>query len=151
MKDHVIGTMRRNKREITLEFLPHKTQAVNSALFGYQKEATLVSFLPKKNKEVVLLSTMHDAGLNRQRTQKPEIVLDYNPTKGEDTVDQICGTYTVAQVMRWPLVVFYALLDITCINAQILFSSNKNNTQEYRKTFLKKLALGLMQQHLEET
>ena len=40
---------------------------------------------------------MHDAGLTEEETQKPETVLDYNATEGRvDTVDQMCGTYTVA-------------------------------------------------------
>lgn len=50
----------------------------------------------------------------------------------------------------WPLVVLYALLDVKGINTQILFSLNKNNTQEYRRIFLKKLALGLMQHILRK-
>lgn len=44
----ILGTMRKNKREIPVEFLPHKTRAVTSSLYGFQKEATLVSFVPKK-------------------------------------------------------------------------------------------------------
>ena len=56
-------------------------------MFGFQKHATLVSFTPKKNKSVVLLSTMHrDAAVDAE-TKKPEIIYFYNSTKGGiDTV-----------------------------------------------------------------
>lgn len=148
----ILGTMRKNKREIPVEFLPHRKRAVNSALYGFQKEATLVSFVPKKNKAVILLSTMHDSGVTDEATQKPEIILDYNATKGAvDTVDQMCGSYSVARkTRRWPLVIFYALLDITGINAQILFYSNQSNRKEPRRIFLKNLAFSLMKPHLKE-
>lgn len=52
--------MRKNKAEIPKEFLPDKTQQAGSVLFGFQKDMTLVSFVPKKNKAVILLSSMHD-------------------------------------------------------------------------------------------
>ncbi|KAF2889468.1 hypothetical protein ILUMI_16705, partial [Ignelater luminosus] len=39
-----LGTMRQNKREIPPDFLPDKKRKVHSVLFGFQKEATLVSF-----------------------------------------------------------------------------------------------------------
>jgi len=65
-------------------------------MFGFQNQVTLVSFKPKKNKSVVLQSTMHhDASVDTE-TKKPEIVYFYNSTKGGvDTVDQVCGNYSV--------------------------------------------------------
>lgn len=148
----LIGTMRKNKREIPTEFLTHKNREVDSVLFGYQKDATLVSYIPKKNKTVFLLSTMHDAGVIDKEINKPEIVLDYNATKGAvDTADQMCGSYSVARISRrWPLVVFYSLLDIAGINTQILYSFNENNTKQFRRLFLKSLALNLMKPHFVE-
>ncbi|KAF2886770.1 hypothetical protein ILUMI_19403 [Ignelater luminosus] len=52
-----LGTMRQNKREIPPDFL----RKVQSVLFDFQKEATLVSFVPKQNKLVILLPTMYDS------------------------------------------------------------------------------------------
>ncbi|XP_035205515.1 uncharacterized protein LOC118180546 [Stegodyphus dumicola] len=44
-----VGTLRKNKREIPLEFLPHKGRPVHSSLFGFKnKELTLTSYVPKK-------------------------------------------------------------------------------------------------------
>ena len=55
----VIGTLKKNKREILAEFLPNKQKPISSSMFDFQKHATLISFTPKNNKSVVLLSTMH--------------------------------------------------------------------------------------------
>ena len=35
---------------------------LNSSKFGYSKECLLVSYVPKKNKNVLMLSTMHKQG-----------------------------------------------------------------------------------------
>lgn len=61
----------------------------------------MVSYVPKKGKAVVLISTMHDEGLIDEETGKPQIILDYNMTKGGvDTVDQLGGTYSVSRTTR---------------------------------------------------
>ncbi|KAJ8877104.1 hypothetical protein PR048_021556 [Dryococelus australis] len=46
----VTGTLRGNKPQIPAEFLPQKDRPVNSSLYGFTKELTLVSFVPKKKK-----------------------------------------------------------------------------------------------------
>lgn len=95
---------------------------------------------------------MHDTGVIDLETQKPEIILDYNATKGGvDTVDQMCGTYAVKRISRrWPLIIFFSIMDMAGINAQILFNSNLNNPNYPRRIFLKNLSLALMKPYLEE-
>lgn len=47
----VVGTIRKNKREIPPIFVRTKIKHVNSSLFGYGKtfiDTTLLSFVPKK-------------------------------------------------------------------------------------------------------
>ncbi|KAJ8939496.1 hypothetical protein NQ318_022551 [Aromia moschata] len=44
----VVGTLKKNKREIPPEFQPQKQRVVESSLFGFQKEKTLVSYVPRK-------------------------------------------------------------------------------------------------------
>ncbi|CAF1609749.1 unnamed protein product [Adineta ricciae] len=79
-----------------MEFLSDKTREVGSSLFGFDANLTLVSFVPKKNKAVLLLSSKHHDNHVDKKTGKPIIVLDYNKTKGAvDTVDQMCHKYTV--------------------------------------------------------
>lgn len=44
-----VGTMRRNKREIRKEFLPARSRPVQSSSFGFVRDKTLVSYVPKRN------------------------------------------------------------------------------------------------------
>ena len=97
----VVRTLKKNKREIPAEFLPNKQKSISSSMFNFQKHATLVSFTPKKNKSVVLLSTMHHDAAVDAETKKSEIIHFYNSTKGGvDIVDQLCGNYSVSRRTR---------------------------------------------------
>ena len=79
----LLGTMKKNKREIPPEFLPTKARQPGESMFGFQKDKVLlVSFVPKRNKAVILVSSMHDSAVMDEATKKPEIILDYNMTKG---------------------------------------------------------------------
>jgi hypothetical protein len=95
----LIGTLRKNKSEIPIEFQSNKNREVGSSLFGFQDGLTLVSFVPKQNKAVLLLSSKHHDNQVDNKTGKPIIILDYNKTKGAvDTVDQMCHKYTVKNI-----------------------------------------------------
>lgn len=69
----------------------------------------MTSYVPKKNRSVVLLSTVHnDTAIVETLKNKPEIVVYYNKTKGGvDTVDKLVRTYTAKrQTRRWPFAFF---------------------------------------------
>ncbi|XP_030752697.1 piggyBac transposable element-derived protein 4-like [Sitophilus oryzae] len=148
----ILGTMKKNKVEIPAEFLPHKARKVGSSLFGFKDNITIVSHVPKKNKAVILLSTMHDAREVDPETGKPIILLDYNRTKGGvDTVDQKCASYSTQRMTkRWSLALFFRFLDIAGINAEVIFKANNPEKGEKRKSFLTNLAFGLMEDHMKE-
>ncbi|CAF4863247.1 unnamed protein product [Pieris macdunnoughi] len=55
----MVGTLRKNKPEIPKCFLPEKKRETTSSIFGFQKDMTLCSYVPKPRKAVLLLSTMH--------------------------------------------------------------------------------------------
>jgi hypothetical protein len=77
--------------------------------------------------------------------------MDYNSTKdGVDTVDKMCATYTVSRITkRWPCVIFYSLMNIAGINAQVLYAFSKpNDAPNRRRIFLKNLSMSLMKEHL---
>ncbi|CAF3579688.1 unnamed protein product [Rotaria sp. Silwood1] len=95
----LIGTLRKNKSEIPMEFLSNKNREVGSSLFGFQDGLTLVSFVPKYNKAVLLFTSKHHDSQVDKQTGKPIVILDYNKTKGAvDTVDQLCHRYTVKRI-----------------------------------------------------
>ena len=92
----LLGTMRRNKPDIPKKFAIGKNREVGSSLFGFSHRQTLVSYVPKKNKSVILLSTMHDDNKVDEATGKPEIILEYIATKtAVNRVDQLCHNYSV--------------------------------------------------------
>ena len=97
-----VGTMKQNKKEIPTEFKPAKQRPEYSSLFGFTKELALMSYVPRKNKSVVLLSSLcHDPAIFDD-TGKPEIIEYYNNTKG--AVDQMCTRYNVQPAnRRWTM------------------------------------------------
>ena len=146
----VVGTLKKNKREIPAKFLPNKQKTIFSSMFGFQKHATLVSFTAKKNKSVVLLATMHrDAAVDAE-TEKPGIIYFYNSTKGGiDTVDQLYGNYSVSRrTRRWPLYIFFHFVKIAGVIGQILYNNSVDAIQN-RRQFFKNLTMSLMKPHLQ--
>jgi len=61
LKEHkitIVGTIRKNKREIPPEFINTNEREEKSRKFAF-RDGTLVSYIPKKGKIVLALSTMH--------------------------------------------------------------------------------------------
>ena len=150
----LLGTLRKNKREIPPSFLNKKE--VGTSLFAFDRNKTIVSYTPKPKKIVLLLSTLHpDASLNAI-SGKPNLIHTYNETKGgTDTFDQLCHSYTTSRkTRRWPLRILFNMLDASGINAMVLFSlANprwKENTSNNRKSFLKQLGMALIEPQLRE-
>lgn len=96
----LVGTLKKNKPDIPQDFLPNKSRTQFSSIFGYQKTVTMVSYVPKPNKAVVLSSMHHAAQIDPTSIdqRKPEIIMYYNSTKeGVGTNDYLCGTYSVGR------------------------------------------------------
>lgn len=154
LADHnltIVGTLRKNKREIPPSFLPNKRKEIMSSQFVFDNQKTLVSFTPKKAKSVLLLSTMH-AGDTIDENGKPEIINFYNSTKGGvDTFDQMVHTYSVTRkTRRWPLRFFYGMMDQAGINSNIIFQIVKRDRQKsVRRKYLFDLGLQLAKPHME--
>ncbi|KAJ8931329.1 hypothetical protein NQ314_015767 [Rhamnusium bicolor] len=92
-----VDTVRKNRRGLPLEFKNTKARPITSSMFGFQKNVTLVSYVPKANKNVLLASSLHhDDNIDKKTKDqnKPEIITFYNSTKGGvDMVDQPCSRY----------------------------------------------------------
>lgn len=145
----VVGTLKSNKPEIPSNFKTYRDREINSSLFGFQKDCTLVSYVPKRNKTVLLLSTMHhDAAIDASTgdAKKPEIITFYNKTKcGVDIVDRMCRQYDVSRnSRRWPLTLFFNFLNIACINGVVIHQLNNSNEKIIRRIFLQSLGFELV-------
>lgn len=83
--------------------------------------------------------------------KKPESVTTYNSTKcGVDILDSMCRKMTTkAATSRWPLAVFCNIMDLTGINAWILYKKALNNNIT-RRAFLKQLSDELTQEAVEK-
>ena len=148
----LVGTVRKNKTFLPPSFLPSRRREVHSSNFGFMRNMTLMSYVPKINKAVLILSTMHDdAQVTDDDIKKPEINLFYNETKGGvDSLDQLVHSYmTKRKNRRWPLCFFHNLLDVAGVAAFILWTS-KNPNWEGRKLHKRRLFLELLSDQLVE-
>ena len=147
-----VGTIRKNKRELPLEFKPHRKREVESSIFGFNKykdnlDIALVSYVPKKNRAVVLVSTLHDRiEIDPDvKGSKPSIITFYNADKGGvDSVDQLCVNYNCRRrTKRWPMIVWFNLINVSGINALALYKeTHKLDNNRIRYSFLQELAFG---------
>ena len=93
-KTTLTGTLRKNKKEIPKIFLTTDNRVMGSALYGYQKSLTLLSYVPDKKKLknvlLLLLSSLHTGRQNSGNLT--QIIQDFNWMKtGVDVLDQLLG------------------------------------------------------------
>ncbi|KAJ8952383.1 hypothetical protein NQ318_014474 [Aromia moschata] len=139
-------------RALPPECVNEKNRPVGT-MFAYRENCTIIPYIPKEGKNVLLTSNIHDDDSISNVTGKPEFVTDYNCTKGGvivDTVDQLCANYNYARnARRWPMVIFYSLLNISAINSEIIFHGNNPKDNILRRHFLENLSFALMNNHLK--
>jgi hypothetical protein len=145
-----VGTIKKNKPDIPQKFLPQRGRAELSSLFGFEDDKTLVSFVPKKNKAVILLSTMHRDAAVDPVTSKPDIILFYNQTKGGvDTCDQMIKSMTVKRKSRrWPQIIFYRIVDFACLNSFIVWRTMSPQSTIRRRDYQMELAMELAKPYI---
>lgn len=87
----LVGTIRRNKPELPPHLLQARARAVFSSTFAFTKTHTLVSYIPRRGKNVLLLSTKHHSpDISDEMKRKPIIIKDYNRCKGGvDNLDKV--------------------------------------------------------------
>ena len=88
--------------------------------------------------------------VNTTTKKKPEAVKFYNKTKyGMDIAVQMARQYPVkAGTRRWPIAVFYNILDLACINAYVLYKK-KTGDAISRRNFMFQLATELREAHVQ--
>lgn len=157
----IVGTIRKNRVEIPPTLVQLKRKPVYSTEFVYEHklQAILLSYIPKKNRSISLLSTYHNK-LEFEETEKrkPSIISFYNKNKfGVDIMDQMVGTYRCKRkVNRWPMALFCNLLDVSACNAYIIYTSmfpewnaTKTNANIRRRLFLVDVGNALVQPQID--
>lgn len=133
-----VGTLNKNKVEIPVEFLPRQDRDVQSSLYGFTEDITLMSFVPKEKKAVVMVSSMHHSISDDPESGKPEIIAFYNSTKGGvDGLDHKCANYSSnRRTRRWPMVIFYTIVDVGCgVNTYVLYQAFRGTPRMTRLDF----------------
>ena len=152
----LLGTMRKNRKELPCEMLPQKRAAFES-IFAFTPDTALVSYAPQTNKTVVLMSTMHDkieVDIHNE-SNKPYMILDYNSTKGAvDAFDKMIKGYTCARgTRRWPMRLFFFLVDAACLNAFVLWTMShpqwRKSDSSRRREFLTEAAYEMIQPFID--
>lgn len=84
----MVGTVRKKRPELPPALL---TTRGFSSPFVFTEKHTLISYWPKKRKNVLVMSPRHsNAGVSDREDKKPTIILDYNKAKGGvDILDQV--------------------------------------------------------------
>lgn len=139
----VLGTLRANKAQIPPQFQKDNRRELHSSLFGFTRNTSLCSYVPKKGKAVIMLSTSHhDSQLSDRDDRKPTIIMDYNSTKGAvDTLDQCTHQYSCSRgTLRWPNKLLYNIIDVGAFNGYIIFTKN-NPEWNLGKLFKRRLYL----------
>lgn len=143
-KTSIVGTIRKNRRD-----LPVNSAQIEKAMVRYEskflvcneRDMSLTIYKCKPNKAVFILSSVHlTCTFDSPPKRLPETIDYYNKTKyGVDVFDQMARKYTTkAGSRRWPVHVFYNLLDICGINAWIIYKECTGSRMS-RRNFLLKL------------
>ena len=148
----LLGTMNRQRRELPPS--ARGKDALYDTRLMKSSDATLTIYQSKPHKNVCVLSTMH-TGITIESQlpkKKPSSVIDYNKTKcGVDIMDQMARKYSVkTATRRWPVAVFYNMLDLAAINAYVLFKQCNNTPRLERRDFLERLGKQLCKEHIEQ-
>ncbi|KAF2887917.1 hypothetical protein ILUMI_18256, partial [Ignelater luminosus] len=137
--------MRLQSEELPPEFVQTRSRPKDSSLFAFQKNCALATFVPRKYKKVLVVSTMHHDNEIDPVTNKPEIIMEYKRSRfGVDMIDKMCISSNVSRnSRRRPLTIFFDLMNIGGLNALNLYVANKNYEKIERREFLSILAKDL--------
>ena len=118
----VVGKINKRRKFLPKEITDPRNRQVGSSLFAFRNDVTLVSHCPKASKLVTAISTQHRNTLVDRRTEKPELVLYYNATKGGvDVMDSIIESYVYKPALtRWPTAVFLFMMGTAQVNASTI-------------------------------
>ncbi|XP_068246457.1 piggyBac transposable element-derived protein 4-like isoform X1 [Palaemon carinicauda] len=141
---HLCGTIRQKPyipKELTEKVLPPKESV---AVFNYEHNLTLQCQQISRTKKVMLLSSLHHDPSEVEK-RKTDIQMFYNATKGGvDTFDQMCSTSScIRKSRRWPMTLFYGILNIIMVNSYILYTSMPFTKPVPKRTFLRDIAYEL--------
>ncbi|XP_058873952.1 piggyBac transposable element-derived protein 4-like [Acipenser ruthenus] len=151
-KTSLVGTVNKAGRSLPPSAQNLQPQLYSSTILKHNDCATLTVYKCKPRKNVIILSSRHTSvAIGTVDKKKPETVDFYNDTKhGVDVIDQMVRQYSVkAGSRRWPVAVFYNVLDLAAINSFVLYKECTGENIS-RRDFILKLATELRQKHFDQ-
>ncbi|KAI5611526.1 dual specificity protein phosphatase 26 isoform X1, partial [Silurus asotus] len=122
----LVGTVRKNKPELPPNLLQVKGRPVPFSIFGFTRNTTADSPIPKRGRNVIVLSTRHrEAAVTEEPKAKADIITYYNRCKGGvDNLDKVVATYSCRRkTKQWPQMLFFNMMDISGYNAYVIFTT----------------------------
>ncbi|KAJ4446306.1 hypothetical protein ANN_13001 [Periplaneta americana] len=162
----LVGTLKSNRKHIPEELKKTQGRELYSSRFLFtdpktgKAPVTLVSYITrlKPTKNLLLLSTQHNDRKVDESTEKKktDVNLYYNETKGGiDSIDQMTRHHSVKrETRRWPLSIFFTLIDIACLNGGTIFMKNNpdwnKKKDNVRRLYMLELGQQLVRPVVEE-
>ena len=137
-KTSIVGTVNKIRREVPKAIKTIKLPLYSTRIFK-NDELTLTVCQGKPSKNVRILSSVHRSiAISDTPKKLSESVTYYKKTKsGVDNIDQMARLYTTKVASRrWPLQVFYIILDFAAINAKIVYNEINGTKISGRKFIL---------------
>ena len=134
-----VGTIHHNQRCIPKEMKKDHSRPVLSSEFGFHDKISICSYVPKKNKAVILLSTEHYSKACKGVARKPAALSFYDQHKpGVDCMEQMLSHFsTKRSTKRWTLAFFYNMLDVMALAAFCISKEvDSLDPPKTRRTFL---------------
>lgn len=133
---------------IPQEFLPNRKRPIDSSEFGFQSDKTIVSYVPKKAKSVILISSMHDDNTVDEDTKKPEIILYYN-SRCRCFGRKVRKLLYISSIQALAYGIFHCILNISRVNSRVIYQLAKC-VEISRYNFLKQLGMALYTPHMRQ-
>ena len=145
-KMHLVGTIRPKPYLPVSSIVDLKLGLKESvAVFNHIDKVNVVYKKVKPSKHVAVLTTLHNTFTYVENT-KTEAHMFYNASKGGvDAFDMMCAaSATNRKTRRWPMVVFYGLLNLVMNNAWIIYSSRDGHSHRNRIDFTTAMAFAMV-------
>ncbi|XP_029007165.1 piggyBac transposable element-derived protein 3-like [Betta splendens] len=150
-KTTILGAVDENHREIPQSAKQTDRKRLTTQVFS-TTGAALTAYACTRRTSVHVLSSMHSVvHTENAPKRKPNTVALYSSTRcGADAMEQMLRNYSVrAATRRWPVAVFYYMIDMAALNAHALYEACTGR-KERRADFLAELATELANPHVGE-
>ena len=125
-----------NRCEVPSQFKTAKGREVESAktFYDHSNKIILLLYVPKRNKNVLMMSSSHSSISITDCYKKPNVIMDYNKHKGRvDTLDENCEEFScLKKTNRWAMVINYNLINVATNNAFLVMRGNGKSTKKNR-------------------